>query len=128
MKNRSYLLSSIICICFLADSCVSLRSCDSDLSGRYYCNNDNNAVNYLDINKDGTYLHFFKKESIELTSKGTWKKVDDSYCKIELEDWRDYNVNGENYEDYILALLFINGGYLDISPDGDSSNSFKKRE
>ena len=110
----------------MLQGCLDLRSCDKDLSGKYYCNHDENSINYLELKKNGTFYHYYKNENVELSNEGSWKKSNDGYCKIELKDWKNFNEKGGAYEEFMLGLLFINGNYLDISPDGESSTSFKK--
>ncbi len=107
--------------------CLDLRSCDKDISGKYYSKGDDNTINYLDINKDGTYYHFCKKNDIELINKGTWEKSSDSYCKIKLKNWKNFNEMGV-YQEFIFGLLYINGDYLDLTQDGTSSTSFKRED
>lgn len=108
-------------------SCLDLRSCDKELSEKYYCNHEKDSVNYLELKKNGTYYHYYKKGEVELANEGSWTKSNDGYCKIELKGWKNFNEKGVDYENFMLGLLFVNGDYLDISPDGESSTSFKKK-
>jgi len=131
MKNNWIIIGSkflIIAVFFslLTQSCLNLRSCKEDLEGKYFCYNDKTAINYLIIRKDGTFYHYYNNGEIELHDNGTWKKNDDGYCKIELSQWKNFNEKGTDYEDFMSGLLFINGSYLDIGPDGESSTSFIK--
>lgn len=112
---------------FIFCSCINLRSCDSDISGRYICYNDEKATNFLDLNKNGTFFHYYKKDSIESFSKGTWEKSSDGDCRIDFSEWKNFNEDGKQYRVFGNGILFINGNYLDISPDGNSSSSFLKQ-
>ena len=105
-------------------SCLNLRPCNEDFAHRYICENNSMAINYLHINPDGTFVHTYQEGDIMLTNSGTWEKNKDGYCYIELSDWKSYNEKGLNYEEYNNGILFINGDYLDMSPDGESSTSF----
>ena len=105
--------------------CLDLRSCNKDISGKYYSKGDDGTVNFLDINENGTYYHFYKKNDIELINKDTWEKSDDGYCKIKLKNWKNFNEMGA-YQEFIFDFLYINGDYLDVTPDGTSSTSFKR--
>lgn len=124
--NNIPILFYLFLILVIAQGCINLRTCNDDLEGKYYCEHQDNATNYLILNQDRTYLHFYKKGNIELSTKGVWSKSTDGSCTIRLKDWENYNESGVNYEDYVFGLLYINGDYLDISPDGNSSSSFKK--
>ena len=123
-------IKTILFISFFSSAfqcCLDLRSCDKDISGKYYSTSNDNTVNYLDINEDGTYYHFYKKKDIELINKGTWEKSDDGYCKIKLKNWKNFNEMGV-YQEFIFGLLYINGDYLDVTQDGTSSTSFKRED
>lgn len=122
MKCYLYFIFTVV----LMQAC-GIKSCDF-LFCRYYNNSDDKAINYLDIKDNGTYLHYYKKNSIEFSQEGTWKKAKDENCIIEFKNWKSYNERGKNYEDYEVYLLFINGHYLDNSPDGNSSSSFENQK
>ena len=66
---------SILFLVLIFQSCLDLRSCDfNKLHGRYYCYNNEKTLNWLDLKKDGTFSHYYKQGSIELSHHGTWKK------------------------------------------------------
>lgn len=112
---------------FLGLSVASCQICNEKPLGRYYCSNFNNAENYIEFKDDGTYYHFFKNDSIELANSGEWHIRKDNNCIIELYDYKNFNDEGSNYEDFGIYLLWINNDYLDNSPDGESSTSFKRK-
>jgi len=126
MYNKIKILIIVFFLSLVMQNCLNLRSCEKNIYGKYYCKNDNKALNYLELKKDHSYFHYYKKDSIELYNTGHWNKIDDGYCKIELENWKNFNEAGPNYEEFLSAILFINGKYLDLSPDGESSTSFIK--
>lgn len=126
INTKVCLLTITIIFSLLTTSCLNLRPCNKDIVGRYFCQNIEGATNSLVIKGDGTYLQSYKQGNIELSNSGTWKKSDDGYCAIRLKKWKNFNEFGENYENFGSSLLFINGDYLDIGPDGDSDTSFKK--
>lgn len=126
MNNRIYIVLLVIVISFFSKSCMKLNSCNKDFLGRYYCNNFEGFTNYLDLNNDGSFSHYFKNDTIEITNFGQWEKIDDGYCTIKMRKWKTFNQDGINYEIYNNKYLYINGKYLDIGPDGESSTSFKK--
>lgn len=110
----------------LFQSCLNLRTCSQNLSGKYICNNNPKAINYIEIKDDGTFLHYYKKNNVVLTDEGTWVKSNNGYCEIELSEWKNFNELGEKFETFGNGILWINDKYLDISPDGNSSSSFEK--
>lgn len=126
-KNFKYLFRFLIIISSNT-SCLNLQPCNKDIIGRYYCKNIKGAVNYLDLNKDGTFFHYFKKDTIVLEHWGNWKWTENGYCYIRLHEWKSFNELGLMYEDYGNGSLYVNGNYLDIGPDGESLTSFKKLE
>lgn len=84
-----------------------------------------NFTNYLILNENGNYYHYYKENGVEKSSSGTWEKVDDPYCKIRLTNWENYNEKGLSYN-VRGSIFYINGDYLDTSPDGEDLDSFKK--
>lgn len=120
-------ISALISFCVF-QSCLDLRTCSTNLSGKYICENNSNTINYLKLNEDGTFLHYYKQNDIILKDSGTWQKSEDVYCTIELSNWKNFNDLGNNYHDFGNGILWINREYLDISPDGESSTSFKKEK
>lgn len=110
---------------FVTTSCLPDKK---DMVGRYNCNRGN-IVNYLNLYENGTFYHFFQEDSIKLENSGKWDVIEDNgYHVIEFENWNDYNEKGTGYEDHRRGLLFINGKYLDVTPDGDDYDSFIREE
>jgi len=127
-NNRAMKKYFFITIFLILESCLSFRSCDwNKLAGRYYCYNNNEAINWLDIKKDGTFQHYYKEGDIKLSHSGTWKKSEKGNCAIEIGDWKTFNEKGKDYELLGSMYLWITDNYyLDIGPDGESSTSFEK--
>lgn len=124
-KNmKKYIL--ILFIGFLLEGCLDLRNCDSESKGRYYCYNNEKAINWLDIKKDGTFSHYYKEDTFQLSHHGKWKMREKSNCVIEFDSWKSFNEDGKNYEKYGSNFLYKSSNYLDIGPDGESSTSFEK--
>ncbi|MFI2744350.1 hypothetical protein ACG2LH_16565 [Zhouia sp. PK063] len=125
-SNRVKLLIFFLLSLVLSQSCLDLSSCNKDLKGKYYCNREEGSINYLELKQNGKYYHYYKNGKVELFNEGYWQKSKDGYCVIELEGWKNFNEKGVNYKDFIESILFVNGNYLDVSPDGESSSSFKR--
>jgi hypothetical protein len=124
MKTKNFIIIFIFILLF--QSCLNLRTCSQNLSGKYICNNNPNAINYLELKDDGTFFHYYKDDNVVLTDKGTWLKSNDGYCEIELSEWKSFNELGAKFETLGNGILWINDKYLDISPDGNSSSSFER--
>lgn len=107
-------------------SCLDLRNCNKSSVGKYICENNPKAENYLVLNSNGTFTHYYKEGEVELIDNGTWEKSKDGNCIIELSNWKTFNESGLNYSELANGLLWISYEYLDIGPDGENSNSFKK--
>ncbi|WP_396179842.1 hypothetical protein [Flavobacterium sp.] len=122
MKNNLNLLF----VWLFISSCSGI-SCNF-LAGRYYNKSDRNATNYLVIKDNGTYFHYYKKDSVELYHKGVWQKAKNENCVFEFKNWKSYNERGQDYDDYGIYLLFVNGNYLDNGPDGNSASSFENTD
>ncbi|WP_298304281.1 hypothetical protein [Flavobacterium sp.] len=95
--------------------------------GKYYCENETNAINYLIIKEDNSYFHYYKKDNIEISQTGTWLYLDDRFERIELIDFNNYNENGEKYSIIKNYILIKNNNYLNNGFDGNTRSSFIKR-
>ena len=124
-KNKLNIINVILLIAiFLAfNNCSLKRSCNFSVTGKYLCHKFDDAYIFLEIKKDGSYIQIFRDKSSNLSNKGTWKKED---CLIRLRKWKDYNEKGADYEDYELGILFIRDQFLNITPDGYTTDSFVK--
>lgn len=120
----------VICFTFilLFKSCIDFSKCNEDISGKYNCFNDKKAINFIIIDKNKTFFHYYKKGKIELTSKGTWEKNSEGYCYIELSEWKNFNEKGEKFKEFGNGILYIKDMFLNIGPDGESSTSFYKEK
>ena len=127
-KLKIYSLLFIFFLFTLFFSCINLNKCKLDSSKRYYCFNDIKAINYLEFGKNGTFKHYYRKGNTELSHIGRWRENDEGYCYIELNEWKNFNEEGENYQEFGNGILYINGNFLNMSPDGESSYSYKKSD
>ncbi|MEQ6122703.1 hypothetical protein AAON49_00715 [Pseudotenacibaculum sp. MALMAid0570] len=127
MKKRILILSVIF---FVLQGCLDLRTCDlNKLPGRYYCYNNENAINWIDIHKDGTFYHYYKEGDVKISHNGKWKQDEKNGCVIELDEWKTFNESGKDYQFLGSMYLWITGNrYLDIGPDGETSTSFEKSD
>ena len=112
--------------CIILNGCINLSKCDSNVIGKYYCYNHNDAINYIEFHENGDFEHVFEKGKYRLIDKGKWELSKNGYCQILLNNWKNFNEKGENYEELGNGILFINDNSLDMTPDGPSSTSFEK--
>ena len=58
--------------------------------GKYINQSDENAVNFIVINKDGTYQQYYKKAGQpEKINKGYWNLYKKESCQINFDSWKD---------------------------------------
>ncbi len=107
-------------------SCLDLRTCSHEIFGKYFCHNNPDAINFLFLKEDGSFLHYYQDEQTTLTDTGEWRRSDKNNCVLELSNWKSFNEKGQNFEQFISGLLWIDGQYLDMGPDGQSNTSFLK--
>jgi hypothetical protein len=107
---------------------LSLQGCSSvsNISGTYVNKNDPNIINYLQLNKDMTYIHYYKKDSTSLMQRGVWKIISNPYNGIDLNQFCNYNEEGLNYKKFATYILVIDGKRLNTGFDGNNESSFEK--
>jgi hypothetical protein len=71
----------ILFIWLLISSCGGI-SCNF-LAGRYYNKSDSKAISYLEIKDNGTYFHYYEKDSVKLSHSGIWQKSIKENCVLE---------------------------------------------
>jgi len=118
-------------IVFIILTSLTISSCTSCFSekefiGKYY-SQEEGIENYVEILKGGKFTHFYSKGKLTLKHSGTWEKNKNGYCGLEFNEWKNFETKGEKFEILGNRILFINGKYLDHSPDGTSLSSFVKR-
>ena len=85
----------LVILNFLLQSCLNLRSCPEEVQGKFICKNNPNAENYLLLNSNKTFEHFYKEGNFTLINRGTWEKRNDGECIIDFSEWKDKNENGK---------------------------------
>lgn len=115
-----------LCCCTVLYGCLNFRRCSDNVIGKYYCYNYEDAINYIELLKDGHFIHVFKQAKNLLMDTGSWELSVNGYCQVLLSNWKNFNEKGEDYDEFGNGILYINGNYLDVTPDGSSSTSFKK--
>lgn len=115
----------IILISLIISSCSTCLS-EKEFNGKYYSQKEG-VESYVEIQKDGKFTHFYSKGKLTLKHSGTWKKDKKGYCHLEFNEWKNFEEKGKDFEILGNQILFLNGKYLDHSPDGESLSSFVKR-
>ena len=107
---------------------VIFESCNSitNISGYYVNRSDSLVKNYLKLNSDMTYLHFYKKGNVTLSQTGRWDFIKSPYIYIELYQFCNFNEKGRSYEKFASYILISDGKYLNNGFDGETSSSFAK--
>ena len=126
MKSMKKVPFLTIVVFSILQGCLDLRTCTGEIVGRYSCGNNENAINHLNLNEDGSFYHYYKEGNRELSHNGSWARSEKNDCVIELMGWKVFNQDGVDYEVYRNKYLFVSEDFLDISPDGSSQASFKK--
>ncbi|MET3028542.1 lipocalin family protein [Flavobacterium sp. UW10123] len=112
-----------------------LTSCQKEVLGKYYNIEDDKAIHYIDFKADGTFFHYYKKDSIERSHSGTWTREDN---KIHILNWEEYSkeyleiISGMGKAEFGRTLgnqiFWIHGARLDITPDGSNNADYIKEE
>jgi len=110
-------------------------SCQTEVSGKYYNIEDDKAVHYVDFKDDGTFFHYYKKDTVVRSHSGTWKREAN---KINIFNWEEYSyeyleiISGMGKVEFGSTLgnqiFWIHGSYLDVTPDGGNYAGYIKEE
>lgn len=124
--NKITLRLILISIVFSSSftSCLDLSKCSNNVVGKYKCNNLPEAANILELKYDGKFVHTFSFKKESFIDSGNWEFDKKNSCIIEFSNWKNYNEFGESYQNFGSSVLFINGKYLSISPDGYGCSDF----
>lgn len=114
----------LILIVSILEGCF--RKCNYEsIIGEYFIEEEKGVIHSLVLNSDDTFLHFYKKGQTELSSSGNWEWYN---CQIRLNEWHSYGKFDESCPGICInTTLFVQGKYLNFTPDGNSRNSFIKK-
>jgi hypothetical protein len=87
MRNISFLLFIMALFSCSGDQCGNRLS----VYGTYINHSKPQDINYITLNKDGTYYYLYKKKNQkEKIFKGKWKEVvTDEECEVLFYEWKD---------------------------------------
>lgn len=125
MKIKIKWYHIIILTGFIIGGCTSCN--EEKLVGKYYKETKIGVENYLEIKENGFFLHYFSNNDTILKHEGKWNLNDKGFCQIEFNGWNNFDDKGINFEKLGNQILFIDGSFLNYSPDGNTLSSFKKR-
>jgi len=115
---------------FLSFSFFLILGCSTcsnkNLSGKYYKKVDAGTINYIELKINGDFLHYYSNSDTILLHKGRWELDTKGFCIIEFDEWKNFDEKGVNFERYGNNIFYVNGNYLNHSPDGNDLSSFKK--
>ncbi|MEW5675602.1 hypothetical protein ABGT15_04760 [Flavobacterium enshiense] len=128
---KPYKILVVISLIFFT-ACAPNRE---SLIGKYYNVEDEKAVHYVDFKEDGTFFHYYKKDTVQRSHSGEWFLEEN---KINIYDWEEYSYEylkiisgmGEVKFGSKLAnqIFWISGSYLNTTPDGSNPGSYIKEE
>lgn len=124
LKNMNFIKIKILLLFIIVIGCNT----NAQYAGKYVIDDKKDVVNYLIINTDGTYLHYYKYASMELSQKGEWKIGDAAYNSINLYDFCNYNEDGLSFKKFDIYFLVKDGDYLNPGYDGMVRGSFRKEK
>jgi hypothetical protein len=92
-----------------------ITGCNSDScgntgtpEGKYVSNDHNGAELYILINKDSTFLHYYKDKNGKVKSyKGKWK-ISKINCEMSLSPWTDLEMEKPLYKNLPISALIEN--------------------
>ncbi|MDI9309216.1 MAG: hypothetical protein QM535_03280 [Limnohabitans sp.] len=122
------LLLAIISFCLVG--CFSI-----DVSGKYFDISEDGVTHYIDFKEDGTFFHFYKKDTVIRSHTGNWKQRTGKDI-LELDSWVVYSKSQIEQMDGFGNITFgtkmgnmlfwKDNVYLNTSPAGADSSSFVK--
>ncbi|MFT5890164.1 MAG: antitoxin component YwqK of YwqJK toxin-antitoxin module [Dokdonia sp.] len=112
----------LICLSISFISCL-YPSCD-DIVGTYYNIDEGESItHYIALKEDGTYIQYYKNDTIEKRHKSTWQWAE-QHCTIELWNWHVYKTSSlsDVFDEQLGVrraneLFVVNGEDLRLSYD-----------
>jgi hypothetical protein len=84
------MVNKIITLLLLTILLNGCKPSGEDIAGRYYARH-NKGIEYIDVKQDGTYLHYFKNDSIGQKQEGKWEyEREGLHLRFIMYDWIEY--------------------------------------
>lgn len=120
MRNLMFFLAVIFLI-----ACKQAKK-DRDIIGRYINTYEIDAVHYVDLRADNTFLHYYKKMHNEAkVNEGKWEQASDS--EIAFREWVTFGFTGPDACFKCLWIVKVSNGELVFNSDIREEMNFKKR-
>ena len=123
------LISLFTFLCVIMFSCKN--SNDTSIEGKYYNEFENNAIHFIDLKKDSSFVHYYlnKANGEELEHKGTWNKraTKKDEIKISFKNWEDFGPYSDNKKTLIRSVK-LDGNELVFSYDLRKEMNFHKKD
>jgi hypothetical protein len=88
ITKHLHLLSAIACVVFF-QTCANNQV--NSLLGRYVNNAEENALHYIDLFDDGTFVHYYSNDTIQTAEKAHWKLIEEKNgAKVFFSKWKTY--------------------------------------
>lgn len=115
--------------------CVIMFSCennsDTSIEGKYYNEFEKNAIHYIDLKKDSSFVHYYlnKVNGEEVEHKGTWSKrvTKKDEIKVSFKNWEDFGPYADNKKTLIRSVK-LDGNELVFSYDLRKEMNFYKKD
>lgn len=91
MSYKIRLLILTVLLSYSLQSCLDLAADCSNIPGKYYDVEDSRMNHYVELFKDGTFLHYCKKEGKEYSHSGKWWR-DQKHCAVGVDNWVIYGL------------------------------------
>lgn len=114
-------------IVFLS-SCKGHKDLSQNVIGKYVNAFEHNAVHFVELYDDSSFLHYYKKNDSQFENRGHWKfRNDNGNPEISFTYWKSF---GENKDQACVngCLAFVKMKNSELIFDGDlpDERNFKK--
>lgn len=101
-----------------------------NLTGKYINTFESEAIHYVELKADSTFLHYYKKGNERAqVNKGTWKYIGtDKKAEVVFKTWTTFGVNKQYDCKECLRFVKIKDGELIFNVDLPTEMNFKKEE
>ncbi len=116
------------CIVFVT---VYLLACSNNdettITGRYINTYEPNAIHYVELKDDSTYMHFYKNNKTTKASKGNWNLITKAHkTEIMFSDWYSYGYDALDDCNGCTWFVKLKNGELIFNVDLPEEMNFKK--
>ena len=89
---------------------------------------EKDAVHYIDIYEDGTFIHYYSKDTLEAAEKANWRLLEDKKgTKIFFSKWKSYGVHKTSGCSNCALSVFLKEGELLFGKTDHKERNFVKQ-